>query len=322
MATKNSPITPRHGTVGVKAIPTRELKPNPHNPRMLFDRGPLETLKDSIKKVGILVPLTVYWDGKRKAWAILDGQRRWQCAVDLKLPTVPANEVARPGLVENIVTMFQIHQYREDWELMPTALKLGVLMDHMHEKRNRFLADLTGLDQAVVIRCKKLLSYAPKYQETMLSLDPASRVKADFFIELYAVLYDRRVKRMGWYRKDVFISQMLRRYQNGRLRSVTDFRKIKQYIANAERADQLDVFGGRLREYAANEDIDLDYLELPAAIATAKVKQLNRAVDAIRETLDSIDLEEVYGEEELWENLRDLSMVIRQKLLDVERRFQ
>src|ERR1041385_6713773 len=94
--------------VGVKSIPTDQLIPNPHNPRMLFDREPLKTLQESIKKVGILVPLTVYRSRAKNKWVILDGQRRWMSAKDLGLKRVPVNQVAEPTLVQNIVTMFQI----------------------------------------------------------------------------------------------------------------------------------------------------------------------------------------------------------------------
>jgi ParB/RepB/Spo0J family partition protein len=162
------------GSVGVKAIPTDELEANPHNPRRLFDPRPLKTLQESIEKVGILVPLTVYWAKSRKTWVILDGQRRWICAQELGLKTVPANEVAEPSVVQNIVTMFQIHKLREDWELMPTALTLDVLMGAMKERRDDKLAELTGLDRAVVARCKKLLSFSKKYQDMMLDPDPES----------------------------------------------------------------------------------------------------------------------------------------------------
>src|ERR1700686_5786614 len=104
------PATNAPETVGVKTIQTRQLHANPHNPRMLFDKAPLDTLRRSIEKVGILVPLTVYWSKSQRNWVILDGQRRWMCAQDLGLKTVPANQVAEPSLVQNIVTMFQIHK--------------------------------------------------------------------------------------------------------------------------------------------------------------------------------------------------------------------
>ena len=83
---------------------------------------------------------------------------------------VPVNEVAEPNLVQNIVTMFQIHRLREDWELMPTALTLELLMKELGETKEKTLSDLTGLEQATVSRCKKLLSYPKKYQDMMLDL--------------------------------------------------------------------------------------------------------------------------------------------------------
>jgi ParB-like chromosome segregation protein Spo0J len=46
--------------IGVKTLPPERLKANPHNPRRLFDREDLHVLQQSIARVGILVPLTVY----------------------------------------------------------------------------------------------------------------------------------------------------------------------------------------------------------------------------------------------------------------------
>ena len=67
--------------IGVKQVNVTDLEPNPHNPRMLFDEAPMKTLQESIAKVGILVPLTVYEKKKHPdRYVILDGQRRWMCA--------------------------------------------------------------------------------------------------------------------------------------------------------------------------------------------------------------------------------------------------
>ena len=171
-------LAPR--AIGVKEVSVKDLDPNPHNPRILFDREPLVVLLDSVAKVGILVPLTVYFDSQTERYTILDGQRRWLVAQKLQLQTVPVNEVAEPSLVQNIVTMFQIHKLREDWELMPTALKLEMLMEELKERTDNKLAALTGLARAVVTRCKKLLTFSRKYQDMMLDPDPVKRVKADF----------------------------------------------------------------------------------------------------------------------------------------------
>ena len=76
--------------IGVKQLPIKSLKPNPHNPRLLFDRADMDILRSSIERVGILVPLTVYRESKFKCfYRILDGQRRWMCAQDAGLAEIP-----------------------------------------------------------------------------------------------------------------------------------------------------------------------------------------------------------------------------------------
>jgi len=306
--------------IGVKTIPTRDLQPNPHNPRLLFDRAPLDVLKNSIAKVGILVPLTVYWAKAQKTWFILDGQRRWMSAKDLGLKTIPVNQVAEPGLVENIVTMFQIHKLREDWELMPTALKLEVLMDALKEKRDKQLADLTGLDRAVVVRCKKLLAYPKKYQDMMLVPDPEKRVKADFFIELSAVLSDRNVRRMNWFRREKFTSQMLERYSTGHLKAVTDFRKVKQQINLAIKAGKTKIISDRLREFSEEPALTIEHLAVQSAAITAKVREITVTVKKLEQILRHLNAADYYGEEALWARLEALVELIRVKVAEVERR--
>lgn len=312
-------LAPRQ--IGVKTIATNELFQNPHNPRALFDKDPLDILRTSIQKVGILVPLTVYFDSRKNRSVILDGQRRWMCAKALKLTTVPVNQVAEPTLVQNIVTMFQIHKLREDWELMPTALKLEVLMETLKERNNQKLAALTGLDQAVVQRCKKLLDYPPKYQDMMLDGDPAKRVKADLFIELYAVRNDRFVNSFEWYKKDRFTKAMLQRYQAGKLKAVTDFRLIKQHINNARNAGKETQISRKLREFAQSDDLPIEHLRIGTATVVAEAKAILKQTGKLVDDLRELDVDGCIGEEKLWKALESLLTLIRKKLRDAGRRF-
>ncbi len=281
-------------TIGIKYINTKDLLANPHNPRMLFDRGPLDVLRGSIEKVGILVPLTVYWSEAQKSYIILDGQRRWLCAKELNLQTVPVNQVAEPTLVQNIVTMFQIHKLREDWELMPTALKLEVLINALAEKSEKRIAELTGLDQSVVSRCKKLLSYLKKYQDLMLDPDPNKRVKADFFIELYAVRNDREVNKMDWFSKEKFTQRMLEKYQQraSGLKAVTDFRIMKQHINNARRAGKIHVISKKLKEFMDDDELTLDHLVIKSVDVSASARKLLASISRLEQAIEKIDVEE------------------------------
>jgi ParB/RepB/Spo0J family partition protein len=306
--------------IGVATLPTDKLKPNPHNPRMLFDRADLHVLRESIGRVGILVPLTVYREKSTGDYVILDGQRRWMCALDVGLKTIPVNEVAEPTLVQNIVTMFQIHKLRKDWELMPTALKLELLMRELGEKKEKRLAELTGLDEAVVVRCKKLLSYNKRYQDKMLDADPKKRVKADFFIELYAVRNDREVKKFTWFEKDKFTDDMLRKVDEKGIKSVTDFRIVKQYINNAVKARKTSAISKRLEEFAAKPSLTPDHLNIESAKILAEARKVLKSVEALYAQINAIDVDEYYGEEAMWDRLESLAKLIREKLRALGRR--
>lgn len=305
-----------------KTVLTSELQANPHNPRRLFDRIPMDALKHSIAKVGILVPLTVYWSKDKQHYVILDGQRRWMCAQELHIEKVPINQVAEPSLVQNIVTMFQIHKLREDWELMPTALKLEILMNELNERNDKSLATLTGLDQAVVTRCKKLLSYDKKYQDMMLHANPEQRVKADFFIELYPVINDRSISKLSWFKKSKFIENMLEKYTQkfSGLKAVTDFRTIKQHTANARKAGKDKVYGERLKEYMESDDLPLDHLIIKSADITIVARKVTKQVEDLADRIRELEPDEYYGEEKLWVALETLLDVIKAKLKEADRR--
>jgi ParB family transcriptional regulator, chromosome partitioning protein len=317
MAKKRPAIKP----IGMKQIKISDLEPNPHNPRFLFDPIPMGTLKESIEKVGILVPLTVYERKKSPGtYVILDGQRRWICAQEVGLAIVPANIVPEPSVFENIVTMFQIHKLREDWELMPTALKVQILMDDMEESNDKKLAELTGMDEAVIVRCKKLLSYPKKYQEMMLRPDPEDRWPADFFIELYAVLSDRVVKKFRWFNRNTFTDAMIKKRTAKGIKAVTEFRTVKQHISNANKFGQVDLLSKRMKEFTNTSELGVDHLEIEGVDVAAQVRKLTKEVNKLSQVISEIETEEFYAEDDFWDRLESLASVIRIKLRELGRR--
>lgn len=309
-------------TVGVKTLPTSSLTPNPHNPRYLFDKQPMEILRSSIERVGILVPLTVYFDNRKKRYVILDGQRRWTCAKLVGLKDVPVNQVAEPTLVQNIVTMFQIHKLREDWELMPTALKVELLMKELGDRNDARLGELTGLDESVIVRCKKLLSFDREFQDLMLDPDPDRRMKADFFIELYPVLHDREVRKFDWFKEKRFIKQMIAKYfhESRTIKAVTDFRLIKQHISNARRAKRLSRLSVRLHRFVEEIDIPISYLEIESASIHAEAKGIAKKLNVLEELIGELDVEKFYGEETLWDSMIRLLDLLQSKLKEANKR--
>jgi hypothetical protein len=207
---------------------------------------------------------------------------------------------------------------------MPTALKLEVLMAELQEHRDKQIAELTGLDIAVVSRCKKLLWYPKKYQNMMLLSDPDSRMKADFFIELHPVVNDVSVRKANWFDKNHFIDRFLHKYQNrlSGIKSVTDFRKIKQYLTAARAANQEKLVLEKLKKLLDDDQRDISSLEIDVAQIRKAAKKFTRDLQKLQTSLKAIDANDYLGEEEFWEELENLFDLIKKKLAEADRRIK
>jgi ParB family transcriptional regulator, chromosome partitioning protein len=152
-------------------VEPRRIRPNPENPRLIFHADELQALEDSIKLQGILVPLTVYEHGDR--YVLLDGERRWRCAVKLGLPRVPVVVQAEPDRLQNIMMMFAIHNARTDWDPLPTAYKLQELQEEFAKRQGRTptekeLAELASITRGEVRRLRQLLSLPDRYRDVLM----------------------------------------------------------------------------------------------------------------------------------------------------------
>ena len=126
--------------------------------------------------------------------------------------------------------MFSIHNYREGWELMPTALGLKIVMDDLGTTDNKALRKLTGLSDAQIERCKKLLKFPEKFQEMSLDPNPQTRIPSNFWIEALPVIdlgleTSAQLKRLG---RDWSIEKLVDKYRKKKIKSVIHFRRIME----------------------------------------------------------------------------------------------
>lgn len=68
-------------------LPLKDIVPNPHQPRQVFDAEKLAELVESIKLHGVIQPLVVRKHGRK--YEIVAGERRWRASKEAKLKTVP-----------------------------------------------------------------------------------------------------------------------------------------------------------------------------------------------------------------------------------------
>lgn len=227
-------------TVGVlKDIELDSITPNAGNPRKTFEQGPIERLAASISEVGLLVPITVYENGRStsKPYTLLDGERRYRAAKLINKAKIPALVVPKPNNRDNAVRMFNIHMLREDWEEIETAWALERIMETTGIDSERELHDLTGLSVDRIRNMKRVLAFPKHYQErvgrgevpyqmlveldkSVLSRDPGKATKKGqpAVVELSASQL-----------RDVF----LKKYQDGVESDIVDLRRVGTLIDTA-----------------------------------------------------------------------------------------
>src|SRR3984885_13984476 len=227
-------------TGSLQHLDPQDVKPSANNPRMLFDAEQLAELKKNIAEHGVLVPITVYQPKGQKKFSILDGERRFRCVRDLDSEghrdkhgtslRLPANVVEPPTKIAGLLYMFSIHNYREAWELMPTALSLKIVMEDLETTDNKALGKLTGLSDAQIERCKKLLKFPEKFQEMSLDPNPQTRLPSNLWIEALPVIdlaleTSEPLKKLGRNRS---IEKLVDKYRDKKIKSVIHFRRIME----------------------------------------------------------------------------------------------
>lgn len=152
-------------------VSPQEIDPNPDNPRLIFHEDELEALEESIKLQGILVPLSVY--ERQRRYVLLDGERRWRCALKLGLPRIPVVIQAEPDRLQNIMMMFAIHNARTDWDPLPTAYKLQELEEEYTQRQGqppseKQLAEIASISRGEVRRLRQLLGLPQEYRTELM----------------------------------------------------------------------------------------------------------------------------------------------------------
>jgi ParB family chromosome partitioning protein len=114
------------------------IRPNPRQPRELFDQEALESLAASIREVGLLQPIIVSEDDEG-AYTLVAGERRLRAARTVGLSEVPV--IIRDGDDDKLLTEALIENLqREDLTVLEEAAAYQQLLDDFsltHEEVGR-----------------------------------------------------------------------------------------------------------------------------------------------------------------------------------------
>jgi ParB family chromosome partitioning protein len=241
----------------VDMVDPESLTKNPNNPRRFFNEERLDILKTSLQEVGVLVPLIVYRSADDASrYVLMDGERRWRCALDLAFSEVPVNIIAKPSPLDNLLRMFNIHNVRDDWPLISVALSLKEVMQLSGESGEKRLAEITGLTRATVRRAKRILSLPDDEIELIQGeahLDRHLQVhREDLYLEIEAaesVLMSALPELRAEFDRPEVIRRFAEKAESDSLNAVTDFR----YVGRLVKAADDDIVGRDIVLNAARE---------------------------------------------------------------------
>jgi ParB family chromosome partitioning protein len=152
---------------GVREIEISRIRPNPDQPRKLFDDESLDELAQSIAERGVLQPILLR--PTEDGFEIVAGERRWRAAQRARLHTIPAivreidaTTTAELALIENI--------QREDLNAIEEAEGYRQLIE-LHDHTQDGVAKLVSKSRSHVTNLLRLLNLPEMVQQSLMKGD-------------------------------------------------------------------------------------------------------------------------------------------------------
>lgn len=145
----------------VQEVSLKEIRPNPYQPRKIFEPQAIEELKESILEHGILQPIIVR--KSIKGYEIVVGERRYRAATAAKLETVPV--VVRELNDQRMMELAVLENLqREDLTPIEEGAAYQMLMDKLNLTQEE-LAKRLGKSRPHIANHIRLLSLPAPVQE-------------------------------------------------------------------------------------------------------------------------------------------------------------
>lgn len=157
-------------------IDITKIIPDENQPRKYFDIDKLRILKDSIKKYGVINPLTVQKQDNK--FILIDGERRYRACVELGLKEIPCIEQQTNSRAERLIQQFHIQEQREGWTPTEKAIAMRDIAKEMNIPYSQ-LGELLGIAFSTLSSYRDFVSLIEyKYfQKNELSIDYSKKIK-------------------------------------------------------------------------------------------------------------------------------------------------
>jgi len=187
-------------TPKIVEIELEKIKSNPYQPRIEYDDSKISELANSIKKQGLISPITV-----RKTdsgYILVSGHRRYLAYKKLDKETIPAivkklndKELQTIALAENII--------RENLDPLEIAIALENLLENKIAKNQAELSELLGLSESTISRYLKLVTLPKEIKDkiktkeytNLIVLNRLSKLPENEAIKLFNIILEKKLSR-------------------------------------------------------------------------------------------------------------------------------
>ena len=139
-------------------LPVRSIRPNPAQPRKIFQEAALDELADSIRQHGILQPLSVRRQGT--GYELISGERRLRAAELAGVTDVPCILMNMDDRASGFAALVENLQ-RQDLDFIEEAMGIRRLLQE-HDMPQEQVARLLGKSQSAVANKLRILRHSDR----------------------------------------------------------------------------------------------------------------------------------------------------------------
>lgn len=144
-------------------LPSRAIRPNPAQPRKLFQEEALAELAESIRQHGILQPLSVRRIGTN--YELIAGERRLRAGIQAGLTEIPCIIMSMDDRESSMAAMVENLQ-RKDLDFVDEAWGIANLIEQWSMSQEQ-VAKILGKSQSCIANKLRLLQHSPGVLEAI-----------------------------------------------------------------------------------------------------------------------------------------------------------
>ena len=149
------------GSSSINEVPLSQIKPNPDQPRRIFEEEALQELAASIRQIGVIQPITLRKMSDDQ-YQIIAGERRYRASLLAGLEAVPA--YVKTAEDENVMEMALVENIqREDLNSIEIALAYQNLIE-TYELTQEKLSERIGKKRTTIANYLRLLKLPAEIQ--------------------------------------------------------------------------------------------------------------------------------------------------------------